>query len=285
MREANYTNIPPGNLRFRVMARNADGPWSSQQANIDFEVEPVYWQTRWFQLFSITAVLLFALALYRLRVFQLTRQLTFRFEERLAERTRISRELHDTLLQNLTGLALQISGTAKLIKGPELAAERMQQLKRQAEDCVRETRQSVWDIRSGDTKSQELAGTLQQSGQQLTAGKDVRFVFASEGESRDLPTDVNEHLLRIAREAIGNAVQHAAATEIQVRLSFTRREIQLVVSDNGNGFDVAKKRNLQGHFGLTTMRERAAQIGAKIEFSSAIEQGSSICVRFRKKSR
>ncbi len=111
----------------------------------------------------MAAALLFGFGLYRLRVFQLTRQLNFRFEERLAERTRISRELHDTLLQNLTGLALQISGTAKLIKGPALAAERMQQLKRQAEDCVRETRQSVWDIRSGDAKSQELASCASRS--------------------------------------------------------------------------------------------------------------------------
>ena len=285
VREANYTNIPPGNLRFRVMARNADGPWSSQQASIDFEVEPAYWQTRWFQLSSITATLLLGFGLYRLRVFQLTRQLNFLFEERLAERTRISRELHDTLLQNLTGLALQISGTAKLIKGSELVAGRMQELKRQAEDCVRETRQSVWDIRSGDSKSQELVGALQESGKQLTAGKAVRFVFASEGEPRDLPSDTNQHLLRIAREAIGNAVQHAAATEIQVRLTFTRREIRLIVSDDGRGFDVATKRNLKGHFGLTTMMERAAQIGAKLQFSSGVEQGSSVYLTFRRKAR
>ncbi len=285
LREANYTNIPPGNLRFRVIARNAAGPWSPHEASIDLAVEPAYWQTRSFQFSSIAAALLLGFGLYRLRVFQLTRQLNFRFEERLAERTRISRELHDTLLQNLTGLALQISGTAKLIKGPALAAERMQQLKRQAEDCVRETRQSVWDIRSGDAKSRALAVALQESGQQLTAGKAVRFVFASEGESRDLSADASQHLLRIAREAIGNAVQHAAATEIQVRLNFARREIRLVISDDGKGFDVATKKNLKGHFGLNTMMERAAQIGAKLQFSSGVEQGTSVSVTFRRKGR
>jgi len=283
VREANYTNIPPGHLRFRVMARNADGLWNSQEAEIGFEVEPAYWQTRPFQVFSVAGLLLLGFGLYRLRIFQLTRQLNLRFEERLAERTRISRELHDTLLQNLTGLALQISGTAKLFKGSALAAERMQQLKLQAEDCVRETRRSVWDIRSGDGTTQELARALQESGEQLTAGKAVRFVFTSEGQACELPSDAKQHLLRIAREAIGNAVQHGAATEIQVKLSFATREIQLVVEDDGQGFDVATKKNLQGHFGLATMMERAAQIGARIQVTSVIEQGSSIYVKFPRK--
>jgi signal transduction histidine kinase len=170
-RDAPYQNLPPGKFRFRVMARNADGLWSDREAGVSFEVAHAYWQTLWFQVACFVACCLIAAGLYRLRLLQLTRQLNLRFEERLAERTRIGRELHDTLLQNLTGLALQISGVAKIVKEPQRAVEGLQQLKRQAEDCVRETRQSVWDIRSADVDLENLPTALQHSGRAAHGGQ------------------------------------------------------------------------------------------------------------------
>ncbi len=277
--EANYTNVPPGNFRFRVMARSADGIWCVHEAAVRFAVEPEYWQTRWFQLASFGAFCLLGGVLYRLRLVHLTRRLNFRFEERLAERARIGRELHDTLLQNLTGLSLQISGIAKIVKEPPRAAEGLKQLKRQAEDCVRETRQSVWDIRSVDAEIQDLPNALEHSGQQLTAGKGVQFRFVCEGEPRELPSQVRHDLLRIAREAIGNAVRHASATEIQLILKFRSRDCQLTVSDDGRGFELAEKDELPGHFGLTTMKERAQQMRASIHITSSIGRGTLITVR------
>ncbi len=279
IREASYPNLPPGNFRFRVMACNPDGLWSPSESSVSFEAEPAYWQNRIFQFAGFLVFCLLAAGVYRLRLLQLTRRLNLRFEERLAERTRIGRELHDTLLQNLTGLSLQISGMTKIVKEPLRAVEGLQQLKRQAEDCVRETRQSVWDIRSADADVQDLPSALNHSGQQLTAGKPMQFNFVCEGEPRDLPAEVRQHLLRIAREAIGNAVQHAAPQHIRLKLHFGLRQVQLTISDDGTGFDIAKKKELAGHFGLATMRERAKQVKASIQIVSTVGQGTSIAVR------
>ncbi len=282
--EASYSNLPPGKFRFRAIARNVDGIWSTGEASVNFEVEPTYWQRPIFQVASFAAFCVMAAGLYRLRLLQLTRRLNLRFEERLAERTRIGRELHDTLLQNLTGLALQIGGLAKVVKEPQAAAEGLQQLKRQAEDCVRETRQSVWDIRTADAGIQDLPGALKHSGEQLTAGKSMRFCFVCEGEPRELPSEVRQHLLRIAREAIGNAVQHAAPAEIRLTLSFTSQEVQLTVSDNGTGFEITKT-EVPGHFGLATMTERAHQMRGSIRITSELQKGTTITVRVPRKAR
>lgn len=282
-REAPYQNLPPGKFHFRVMARNADGLWSAQEAGLNFEVERAYWQTPLFQLACFVACCLMAAGLYRLRLLQLTRRLNLRFEERLAERARIGRELHDTLLQNLTGLALQISGVAKIVKAPERAVEGLQELKRQAEDCVREARQSVWDIRSAEVDLEDLAAALQNSGQQLTAGRTVRFRLNQTGEPYELASEVRRHLLRIAREAIGNAVQHSAAAEIRVDLNYSTQGIRLLVVDDGIGFEMEKGQKMTGHFGLATMKERAEQIRASITVSSAAGVGTSIEVQLPRK--
>jgi signal transduction histidine kinase/ligand-binding sensor domain-containing protein len=279
IREASYPNLPPGHFRFRVVACNQDGLWSSTESSVSFQVDPAYWQNHIFQFAVFVVFCLLAAGVYRLRLLQLTRRLNLRFEERLAERTRIGRELHDTLLQNLTGLSLQISGMAKIVKEPLRAAEGLQQLKRQAEDCVRETRQSVWDIRSADAEVQDLPSALNHSGQQLTAGKPTQFEFTCEGEPRELPSEVRQQLLRIAREAIGNAVQHAAPKHIRLKLTFGLRQLQLTISDDGAGFDTGKRNELAGHFGLVTMKERAKQVKGSIQILSTVGQGTSIVVR------
>ncbi len=285
VREATYTNLPPGAFRFRVMARNPDGLWSGQEASVDLDVEPAYWQTHLFQLACLAALALAGSGLYRFRVLQLTRQLNVLFDERVAERTRIGRELHDTLLQNLTGLSLQISGIAKIVTEPPKASEKLQELKRQAEDCVRETRRSVWDIRSDRAEIRNLPDSLKHSGQQLTAGKEVKFDFVCEGRAFELPPGVRQHLLRIASEALGNAVRHAQANRIQMVLKFKSREMQLTVTDDGMGFDVAVKRELAGHFGLATMTERAHQVGASIQIASTVGKGTSVSLRVPKVAR
>ncbi len=236
--------------------------------------EPFY-QAIWFWVLCAVGSAALIWAGYQWRIRLVTARLDLRFKERLAERTRIARELHDTLLQNVVGLCLQIGGLSKVVTG-ESAKDRLQAIRRQGEECLREARQAVWNIRSLESESLDLATELRESGERLSAGKVARFNFIVEGEPRRIPLDLREHLLRIGREGISNAVRHAQAEQIEVRLTFETEAIRVRISDNGCGFSLDDASRLPGHFGLTTMRERAEQIRASIVISSEVRRGTCI---------
>jgi signal transduction histidine kinase len=149
-------------------------------------------------------------------------------------------------------------------------------LRRQADDCLREARQSVWDIRSPQSETIDVAVELTESGKQFVAGKAARFDFVSEGDTRSLPGEVRQQLLRIGREAISNATQHARASHIEALLIFKPHHICLRVTDDGCGFDLSQAERLRGHFGLSTMRERAARVRGSIKIRSSLGQGTCI---------
>jgi signal transduction histidine kinase/ligand-binding sensor domain-containing protein len=274
-RLATYTTLPAGNYTFRLEAATSRGPWSPD-VTLAMKILPPFWQTYWFFTCCVAALCGILGLLYRLRLKQLSAQINLRVEERVGERTRIAQELHDTLLQNMTGLSLQISGLAKTVSGPEYVKERLRDLRRQADACLREVRQSVWEIRSPQSETIDLAIELAESGKQFVAGKPTRFEFVSEGDPRPLPGEIRQQLLRIGREAIGNAVQHARASRIEALLIFKPHHICLRVTDDGCGFDLPQAERLPGHFGLSTMHERAARVQGSIKIRSSLVEGTSI---------
>jgi signal transduction histidine kinase/ligand-binding sensor domain-containing protein len=275
-RQAFYADLPPGNYRFRVSASNDSGVWNEAGALLDFGVAPAYYQTNWFRLLCVAALLALLGALYQLRLRQLARRFDIRLEERVRERTRIAQDLHDTLLQNIAGLCLQIGGLSKAVTAaPESAQARLKGLRQQGEECLREARKAVWNIRSLESESRDLATELRQSGERLTSQTSTRFIFCVEGEPRRIALDVREQVLRIGTEAIANSVRHAHADAIEVQLSFEARGMRLRISDDGRGFAVDGA-SAPGHFGLTTMRERTQEIGASIAISSEPERGTCI---------
>jgi signal transduction histidine kinase/ligand-binding sensor domain-containing protein len=281
-RVASYTALPYGTYTFRVEGATSHGHWNEPGVSLRIRILPPWWSTWWFR---TACVLLIALVIqqgYQFRVGQLARQLDLRFQERLKERTRIAQDLHDTLLQNIAGLCLQIGGLSKLvISSPDLVRERLKDVRQQGEECLREARQAVWNIRSLESEGGDLAVQLRDSGERLTAGTQIQLRFRREGEPREIPLELRDHLLRIGREAIINAVRHAEAKEIEVRINFERRRITVTVSDDGIGFDPASVAGLTGHFGLATIRERAQEINAKVRLSSAPRRGTSIEVMVR----
>jgi signal transduction histidine kinase len=230
-------------------------------------------------MFRIACALAFGLIIwsaYRLRVAQLRRQLSLGYQERLRERTRIAQDLHDTLLQNIAGLCLQIGALYKVVTtAPDSAKERLSELRRQGEECLREARQAVWNIRSFESDRSDLISKLRESGKQLTEGTQTRFEFRVTGQSRDVPLFLNEQLLRIGCEAITNAVRHAEAGKIDVSVVFEARLLRLTIFDNGRGFKTEDAPPL-GHFGLITMRERARKGGVRITISSELGKGTSV---------
>ncbi|MGJ5813834.1 sensor histidine kinase [Paludibaculum fermentans] len=272
--EAVYTNLAPGWYRFRLAA-GADELWSENSATVEVYIQPAWYQTIWFEVFAGLVLVAGLAGAYGWRLRVIEHRTRILIDERVGERTRVARELHDTLIQNITGLSLQIGGLTKVVTAPETARERLASLKEQAEFCLREARQSVWDLRSADAEIGDLSASIRESGAQLTAGKSARFNFEVEGAPRPISQQIALQLLRIAREGISNAAQHARATEIEARLIFESRAIRLVISDNGCGFEGAAGER-PGHFGLATMRERAAQVGGVTTVTSSPGRGTMI---------
>jgi signal transduction histidine kinase/ligand-binding sensor domain-containing protein len=278
-RLARYTSLSPGKYVFEVQARTIHGVWTKQGIRLQIIILPPWWSTWWCRALCTLLIAVIFQQGYQVRLAQLARQLDLRYNERLRERTRIAQDLHDTLLQNIAGLCLHIGGLSKVVVAmPELARERLKDLRQQGEECLREARQAVWNIRSLDSGESDLAAELRDSVERLTAGTQVRGLFRVEGEPRAVPSEFRDHLLRIGREAIINAVRHAHAKEIGVRMHFEKDRVTLTVEDDGRGFDLTGAAALTGHFGLTTMRERAQEMNAKLQVVSSPERGTSVGV-------
>jgi signal transduction histidine kinase len=279
-RQAFYPSLPPRGYHFQVIASNNDGVWNTVGASLDFSIAPTVYQTAWFRLLAATAVAGFLWMSYRLRVKHLEAQLSLRFEERFKERTRISRDLHDSLLQNISGFALQLDGLSKVVTAPLSAKDHLRGLRQQAEACLREVRESVWDLRLQPSEEDDLETAIQRIGDHITEGKDIMFRLQTSGHRRGIEARIQRTLLRIVQEAARNAASHSNASEIGVHLSYlTNDQLRIEISDNGCGFDLDAASRKAGHWGLATMRERAQEIGGELQISSSPGQGVKIEIR------
>jgi signal transduction histidine kinase/ligand-binding sensor domain-containing protein len=280
-RQAVYNNLPPRQYRFRVMACNNDGVWNEAGASVEFSVLPAFYQTMWFMGLCLTAAALLIWAGYRMRVRQLAARLNLRFEARLAERTRIANELHDDLLQNIAGFALQIEGLSKTVTSPTVKG-RLRDLREQAEQWLRESRETVWDLRSRSLEGADFVKALRETGEQITSGKSIRFTMTVTGGHRALPPQLAQQLLRIVREAIRNAVRHGEPREVTLQMAYSDRDsLRIRLRDDGCGFDLEQGSRKMGHWGLASMQERAKQIGAELEVRTSPGQGAEINIAVR----
>jgi ligand-binding sensor domain-containing protein/signal transduction histidine kinase len=272
-REAIFTNLPPGNFRFRVMGRNADGVWSGENASLSFGVEPRLYQRRWF--FPLLALLAAGLiaAGYRMRI----RRLQHGFDLVLAERSRIARELHDTLLQGFAGITMQLQALWTRLP---LSKEKtfLSEIIKDAAHCSTEARQSLWGLRTTTSVSPDFAGKLANLARDTTAQSSVELSLRLDPVSLENRPEAEYQLLRIAQEAISNSLRHARAGKIDVLLTAAGKRAELSIHDDGEGFDVSRQQF--GHFGMAGMRERAGEIGARLTIESAPGRGSTVCVSF-----
>jgi len=275
-RQATYTNLPPTSYRFRVAAANPDGVWSAQDATFAFNVDPMFWQTWWFRLGLVAGCIVAVLALHHLRVTLVARQLNVRFEERVRERTRIARDLHDTLLQSFHGLMLHFQTVSKLL--PEgKAKEQLEKTMERADRAIAEGRSAVYDLRSSATLTNDLAGAVNAVGNELSKESDTAFNLMVEGPTRELHPIIRDEIYRISREALSNAFKHAHARQIEAEISYGDRTFRLRIRDDGEGIpDEILERGRQGHYGLAGMRERAKQIGAELTIWSRVGTGTEI---------
>ena len=275
--EVNYPGLGPGSYRFLVKAVNSEGQPSATPAEIDFVILPPVWRRWWFETLALAAAACLVFAAYRRRLQGMTARVRLLYEERLDERTRIARELHDTLLQSLAGVSLQLDGVAKQI-GPssEAAASQIRVVRQQVDASFREARQKVQDLRSPMLQGRTLPAVLLESLDQIAAGHPVLLRMTVAGRSRPLREEVDEAVLRIGQEAVANAVRHAQASEIHVSLTYDDRSLSLRIQDDGQGFDLDGAGRRVGHWGLRNMQERAQNIGAKWKVASAAGRGTEI---------
>jgi signal transduction histidine kinase/ligand-binding sensor domain-containing protein len=276
-REAHYTNLSPGFYRFRVIASNPDGVWNSAQAAVGFEIEPAYWQTWWFRVCIVLTCALAILALYRLRLRQLTRQLNVRFEERIGERTRIAQELHDTLLQGFLSASMQLHVAVDRLPEDSPAKSSLSRVLQLMSQVIEEGRNAVRGLRASQSSSLDLEQAFARIRQELAIEEDVGFRVIVDGQPRPLHPALRDEIYRIGREALANAFRHSGAKSIEIQIEYAFGQLRVLVRDNGCGIDSQMLQSgRDGHWGLPGMRERAERIGGKLRVWSRPASGTEV---------
>jgi signal transduction histidine kinase/ligand-binding sensor domain-containing protein len=285
-RQAFYTNLNPGAYTFRVIASNNDGVWNEAGDTLRFNIPPVFYQTYWFRSLGVILFLAALFELYQLRMRRLAHQYTLRLEERVSERTRIARELHDTLLQNFHGLLLRFQGAYNhLPSRPEEARKALEVALDRGAEAITAARNTVQELRSPPSMTNELSRAIAALSEELrvaqTEGLSPAVEVEVEGGGRELHPILRDEIYRITAEALRNAFRHAQAARIDVAIRHGDHEFRIAVKDNGKGIDpeILKQGSRRGHWGLPGMRERAEAIGAELDVWSSNGNGTEVSLR------
>jgi signal transduction histidine kinase/streptogramin lyase len=287
-RIADYMNLRPGTYHFYVESGDGTGAWSSAAAVVGFTIPALWFQLRWLQVSGVALIVLVLWSLHRLRMRQLERQFSLALGTRVDERTRIARELHDTLLQSFHGLMFQFQGARNLL--PHKVGAAIQAMDRAilaTEEAIAEGRDAIRDLRPETATQHDLAELLSATGEEMAEmyalnGSSPAFRVLVEGTPRRLLPALQSEIYRIGREIIRNAFHHAGAGHIEVEIHYDDHQLRLRIRDDGKGIDsralLASGR--AGHWGIPGIRERAQQVGSQLEFWSQPGAGTEAELRF-----
>ena len=271
-RTAYYTNLPPRQYVFRVLCANSDGLWSKDQATFRLRVLRPWYRSAWIYLLGVCIAALAIFGFVQLRV----RAERRRFALVLQERTRVAREVHDTLAQDLVSVSLQVEIAAQHAKGGRLTevTEQLAETRSLVRQALDSARQSIWNLRanlSRDSLPVRLAARVEEFRK-----TDISARLRISGEYRRAAAEIENEVMRIANEAMSNVERHSGATEVAVELSYGAESLRLEVRDNGRGFDYSSARGMADHYGLRGLEERAALIHAQLAVESVAGQGSAV---------
>jgi signal transduction histidine kinase len=279
-RQAYYTNLSPGRYTFKVMAANCDGVWSQNSAELRLHVLPAFYERLWFRALCVLAVATLVMLIVFTRVAQVHGRYRMRLQERHAERERIARDIHDTLLQGIQALLfrLQIWELNPCISEP--LRQEISKVITQAIAIIVEGRERILMLRRTQAKPAELRQALLAIATEESGDEPPAVSIHITGAPAALTTDAFEQLVDIGREAIRNAYLHAHAKHIALTLSYRRQSFSLLVSDDGKGIDAAtlQASRAAGHFGLIGMSERARQLHAQFRIEKNEPSGTRITV-------
>ncbi|MEO8028605.1 MAG: triple tyrosine motif-containing protein, partial [Bryobacteraceae bacterium] len=274
-RQAFYNDLSPGPYTFRVIAANNDGVWNESGAALHFRIAPAYYQTYWFRGLLSASLLALCWIGYRLRMRQVAAGLGARFDERLTERTRIARELHDTLLQTIQASKMIADTAIESYRDEPRSRASFERISSWLLQATHEGRAALTSLRESTVQENDLAQALQLAGEECVFNRPTTFHLALSGEPRDLHPMVRDDVYRIGHEAIRNACSHSKSPRVEVHLSYGR-DLMLRVRDFGKGLDPAvASAGRPGHFGLEGMRERASRTGGKLTIH-AKEPGTEV---------
>ena len=281
-----YTTIPHGSYLFHVRASNGDGVWDRQGIVYRITQKPFFYETAAFKVLMIAVGCILLAIAYRFRLRQESARIKWRLEERLAERERIARDLHDTLLQSFQGSLFGVQAARNLFpRRPDDAMQTLDEAIRNAEAAIREGRDAILDLRSSSTAPSDLAHLLAAAGKELSEvgvsnGGSPAFRLIVEGPPRDIKMVLQDEIYRIGREILRNAFHHARAKKIEVEIRYDAQELRIRFRDDGIGIapEVLNEGARAGHWGLPGVRERAKLAGAKVDFWSEAGAGTEVQV-------
>ena len=283
-RSAFYNDLKPGTYTFRVIASNNSGIWNKDGASLEFSVAPAYYQTSLFRAMCGAILLASLWGLYLLRLRQMRQEFNIALEARVNERTRIARELHDTLLQSLHGLMLKFQAACNMLpRRPDDAKQTLERAISESEQAIVESRDAIHDLRSQPASGLNLASLLEAAGEELVVAQDGTkvspgFRVIVEGEPLKLSPNLQEEVYRITNEVLRNAFRHAGAGQIEVEIRYDKSQLRLRIRDDGEGIDpkVLEESQRPGHWGLPGVRERAQRIGSQLSFWSQAGAGTEV---------
>lgn len=270
-RSASYTNVPPGNYTFHVIASET-GSSSVSEALMAFRLEPFFYQTRWF--FALLALGAGAVVWGGFAFF--ARQTRARYSLLLAERTRLAREMHDTVIQGCVGVSSLLEAAAGFRNVDKTEADKLlDQARLQVTRTLEEARDAVWDLRHPQPAESGIA-VLFDLARELAAEHRIEIDTVVEGRG-PVDHDLERTILFVGREALGNAITHAKPSRIGIRIGYTPFDVSLEVTDNGPGFEARKEATAEGrHFGLIGMRERVEAAGGSFRIESQCGAGTTV---------
>ena len=276
-RTATYTDIPVGVHAFHIRASNGDGVWDREGIVYNVTQRPFFYQTLTFRVVAVIAGFLLLVGLYRLRLRQAAARLSVRLEERLAERERIARDLHDTLLQGFQGLILRFHESMMTIPESEPARQMMETALDRADEVMAEGRDRVVDLHASLDKSGDLAQSLARAADEIASGSDIKITVTTEGRAQTLDPVTLDEIYCLGREAMVNAFRHAQGRSIEVEVDYASWELRLRIRDDGRGIDPKiLEAGRAGHIGLASMRQRAERVGGRLEIISGPDAGTEI---------
>jgi ligand-binding sensor domain-containing protein/signal transduction histidine kinase len=271
-RMATYTNLPAGKYTFLVETWETDHPEHSARASIEFIKRPYFYRMPWFIALCVLLAALVSISAYQLRM----KRIHDRFKAVLAERTRLAREMHDTLIQGCVSISALLEAVSSgEVEDSESKAHMIDYAATQIRATVDEARQAVWNLRGNERASTDLGTALQHMAERIGREHGVEMVYRLHGNTFAISLPATHELIMVAREAVFNAILHGHAQEIVAELSYTNESLSLAIKDDGQGFDASKAFSDE-HFGLRGMKERIHQFNGKFEIESTLHKGTSV---------
>lgn len=270
-----YSSLPAGKFDFEVSVRVAGGEWSTPRLLVSVEQLPVFWETIWFYLLVLATGCGLALMAHYFRA----RQSRLRLAAVQAERNRIAREWHDTLLADFAAISWQLdASSAALRSAPASAGNALELARSMVRHSQTEARRVIWDLRDSEGNDASLLASIQHTLDTVTAGSGIHALLRHEGTEHSLSLDMRRHLLRICQEAVANAIRHAHPAHVEVSVLFTSAIVQVTITDDGCGFDARNGPGHPGHFGVAGMKDRTTLLGGTLMIRSSAGAGTTVDV-------